>query len=115
MTDTNHPITPPPHLVQQWWDNTHGAFYEFEAVTTQAARWGADCELDACCEILRGEFNYHHLVEPLRAARRPKPPSLKEQALQELDLLKADATSHGLGFDAATIRRAIEALPDCEG
>ena len=40
MTDNNHPITPPPELVRQWWDGTHGAFYEFEAVVTQAARWG---------------------------------------------------------------------------
>ena len=49
----------------------------------------------------------------LRAvARRPKPPSLKEQALAELDLLKGDANAHGLGFDAPAIRRALEALPD---
>ncbi len=48
----------------------------------------------------------------LRVSRRPKPPSLKEQALAELDLLKADATTHGLGFDASTIRRALESLPD---
>jgi hypothetical protein len=38
-----HPITPPPELVQQWCDGTHGALYEFEAVVTQAARWGATC------------------------------------------------------------------------
>jgi hypothetical protein len=112
--NNNHPITPPPELVQKW-------FLEAKAmpvdqwvtdVTTQAARWGADQELEACCEILRGEFNYHHLVEPLRAARRPKPPSLKEQALQALDLLKVDASTHGLGFDSSAIRRALEFLPD---
>lgn len=53
MTDNNHPITPPPELVQQWWDGTHGALYEFEAVVTQAARWGyeqAIKELEAFLE-----------------------------------------------------------------
>jgi hypothetical protein len=44
--------------------------------------------------------------------RRPKPPSLKEQALQALDLLKVDASTHGLGFDSSAIRRALESLPD---
>jgi hypothetical protein len=105
-----HQITPPPELVQQWWDGTHGALYEFEAVATQAARWGADQELEACCEILRGEFNYHHLAEPLRAARRPKPPSLKEQALQILDV---NQKGWGLAeVDLDTIRRALEQLDD---
>ena len=105
---TEHPITPPPELVQQWWDGTHGALYEFEAVATQAARWGADEELEACCDWLAGRW----LNADLRAARRPKPPSLKEQALAELELLRGDANAHGLGFDAPAIRRALEALPD---
>lgn len=119
MTDNNHPISPPPELVQQWWDGTHGALYEFEAVATQAARWGADQELEACCKTFEDIWNNNedlmtlsdHL-RALRTARRPKPPSLKEQALQALDLLKVDASTHGLGFDSSAIRRALEALPD---
>ena len=67
MTKQQHPITPPPELMQEWWDDTHGAFYEFEAITIQAARWGADHELEACCELVPGLTNY------LRAARRPQP------------------------------------------
>ena len=50
---TEHPITPPPELVQQWWDGTDGALYEFEAVVIQAARWGyeqAIKELEAFLE-----------------------------------------------------------------
>ena len=75
-----HPITPPPELVQQWWDGTHGALYEFEAVATQAARWGADQELEACCEwIYKLMDRGLEWSMDLRAARRPKPPSLKEQ------------------------------------
>ena len=107
-----HPITPPSDLIQQWWDGTHGAFYELEAVVTQAARWGADQELEACCEWLE-DFNCSkRFTAELRIARRPKPPSLKEQALQALDLLKVDASTHGLGFNSSAIRRALESLPD---
>jgi hypothetical protein len=92
MTD-NHPITPPPELVQQWWDGTHGALYEFEAVTTQAARWGSDQELEACCEWFQEFYKTETWVDldlrTFRAARRPKPPSLKDRltvALQNEDI-----------------------------
>ena len=73
----DHPITPPPELVKTWatsspiqYSDESWAYELF--IAHQAARWGADQELESCCEILRGEFNYyHHLAEPLRAARRP--------------------------------------------
>ena len=111
-----HTITPPPELFKQWEDDILNERDNVDHVLDCAWRngfqAGADQELEACCEILRGEFNYHHLVEPLRAARRPKPPSLKEQALQALALLKVDASTHGLGFDSSAIRRALESLPD---
>jgi hypothetical protein len=112
MTDNNNSITPPRELVREWAKTCSPYEVPADHIAIQAARWGADQELEACCEILRGEFNYHHLVEPLRAARRPKPPSLKEQALQALALLKVDASTHGLGFDSSAIRRALESLPD---
>ena len=107
-----HPITPPPELVQQWWDGTHGALYEFEAVTTQAAQWGADQELEACCEWLQDpDLNVD--TYKLRAARRPKPPSLKEQALDDLDGIAAVfRMSHGGDLICDKIRRALEALPN---
>ena len=115
MTE-QHPITPPPELVRQRWDKTQvgGDFaQEFAAFF---ARWGADQELEACCEWFQEFYETEswvkHDLKHLRTARRPKPPSLKEQALAELDLLKADATTHGLGFDAPAIRRALESLPD---
>ena len=115
-----HPITHPSiELVSQWANQSpvqpsdESWAYELFLVD-RAVRWGADQELEACCEWV-SQFNYddYSYQERLRAARRrPKPPSLKEQALAELDLLKANATVHGLGFDAAAIRRALEALPD---
>jgi hypothetical protein len=42
----------------------------------------------------------------------PKPPSLKEQALQQLDTLNADLAMHGRGCYLSQIRRALEALGD---
>ena len=102
-----HPITPPPELVQQWWDGTHGAFYEFEAVATQAARWGADQELEACKEWVSWRHSRHESDE-LLFARRPKPPSLKEQALALLDKNK---TRFAVA-EEDVIRLALESLPD---
>ena len=114
-----HPITPPPELRRLWaqqarrmdpWDSVAW----LQHVSTQAARWGADQELEACCEILRGEFNYHHIAEPLRAARRPKPPSLQEQALAQLASLRADLRVHGIVPNTDIIRRALERLQELE-
>lgn len=111
VTDSNHPITPPPELVEQWSSESLAT----QHLCTRAARWGADQELEACCEWVsqwRCMVGGNRPEIGLRAARRPKPPSLKEQALAELELLKGDANSHGLGFDAPAIRRALEALPE---
>jgi len=79
MTE-NHPLTPPPELVQQWVAEANEYIEQEEyAFANRAAQWGADQELEACCEWL--EPNYSG-IEYLRSARRPKPPSLKEQALE---------------------------------
>jgi hypothetical protein len=49
----------------------------------------------------------------LRAARRPKPPSLKQQALAALDhALEYDVSSIDDETVYDTIRRALEALPN---
>lgn len=109
MTE-NHPITPPPELVQQWWDDFNGAFYEFEAITATVFRAGADQELEACCALLG--LSDSNARDFLQSARRPKPPSLKEQALEDLDSLIADLANHGMGFKATNIRRALEQLDD---
>jgi hypothetical protein len=107
-----HPITPPPELMEEWL-----GLWPQDALVV-AAQWGADQELEACCEWLHWQNLATHpeLIPSLRAARRPKPPSLKEQALQALrhapgpdypnpiTLLTAD--------EHALIRRALEALPN---
>ena len=105
----DHPITPPRELMQQWIaDSPKVPIAHGEYIATQAARWGADQELEACCEWIGSEGLAGYTSRQLRAARRPKPPSLKKHALAVLE----DASNR---LDAAhenIIRRAIEALPD---
>jgi hypothetical protein len=105
-----HPITPPPELVQQWNQDAIGTQFEpygySEFIATRAAQWGADQELEACCEWLEHKVllqHQHDVVPSLRVARRPKPPSLKEQALKALE---------DDDIDVYLIRRALEALPN---
>jgi hypothetical protein len=98
-----HPITPPPELVQQWVANATGPDYE-QVIATQAARWGDDQRLKACCEWVRP----WRCEDRLRAARRPKPPSLKEQALAILSQGNRIPTAE----DWDIIRRALNELPN---
>ena len=114
---TDHPITPPPELVQQLCDKAllhavDGARRgEIEVWLIQEAfRAGADQELEACCKWLPKLPPWSG--EDLRKHRRPKPPSLKRVALLQLDTLNADLGLGGKGVDLSQIRRALEALPD---
>ena len=111
-----HPITPPPELVEQWREETCPFFHlgGINDLATQAARWGADQELEACCEWLERNYNYPEAGNPLRAARRPKPPSLKEQALATLEVEPKD-NKELIVFDTDQvniIRKALEQLPN---
>jgi hypothetical protein len=114
-----HPITPPPELVKQWEEQflerptINGCFIQ-SYIATKAARWGADQELEACCEWFANDVvsEVVSVVAELRATRRPKPPSLKEQARVELDRLVALISTEGALAMAEPIRRALEALDD---
>jgi hypothetical protein len=105
MTNSS-PITPPPELVNQWCDEDPGGFEMFDRLATKAARWGADMELEACCEWV-GKVAIVQIANNLRAARRPKPPTLKEQALA---LLEVELSLNVEDLDL--LRRALEALPN---
>jgi hypothetical protein len=101
-----------------------------QLVADKAAQWAwdqrepeiqaaADAELEACCEWFAGARiqgignNYGKFISTkIRAARRPKPPSLKEQAL---GLFKHRELHRDMVFnpqDVNTILHALEALPD---
>ena len=109
---TDHPITPPPELVEDWIELAKPLPQRPPnpgELATLAARWGADQELEACCEWLEQNCGRWDLPAALRAARRPQPPSLKEQALKALD----DISIASFEQDAAnTIRHALEQLDD---
>jgi hypothetical protein len=116
----DHPITPPPELIGRWeedWHHSKVKHIELEDhIANEAAQWGANQELEACCEWL---FENDYDVAPvcLRAARRPKPPSLKEQALKMLRPLSNPVMLGTPEYrlyepQAEIIRRALEALPN---
>jgi hypothetical protein len=130
MTDQNR-ITPPQELLFKWHifaprqHDDEGSVLvptsHLDHIATQAAQWGwdqrgavneaelqkaRDEELEACCELVPGLTGY------LRAARRPKPPSRKEQALEAISRLCASVIHDDLKDNAAIVRRALLALDD---
>ena len=87
---TQHPITPPPGLAASLRNSApHGI--RDAGITRElwlidhAYAAGADQELEACCgQVAEWQEHWECKDERLRAARRPKPPTLKEQALAAL-------------------------------
>lgn len=55
---------------------------------TELAQQIADQELEACCHYFARDLR-ESLALDLRASRRPKPPSLKEQALMGLSRIES--------------------------
>jgi hypothetical protein len=91
-------IVPPPELIEGL-RLSSGTWLDKITVAYQA---GADMELEACCGLLEP-----YSATEIHTVRRPKPPSLKEQALALL-------SKHNDGWapspkDWDTIRRALEA------
>ncbi len=108
MTNSqNQLIVPPQKLVDQWADLL--SVRSDQLVFALAAQWGADQELEACCKWMDLD-GLPSEARQLRVARRPKPPSLKEQALLAIDTAVADDR---LSADVANvIRCALEQLDD---
>jgi hypothetical protein len=119
-----HPITPPPELsdeqVGEWlidddypWDPSEQAVItiapsRLKNVARQAYQAGADQELEACVGWLEHRIGGIY-PDVLRAARRPKPPSLKKQALDAHNRMMAGEETQD---DWAIVRRALEQLDD---
>jgi len=113
MTE-QHPITPPPELVQQWASENLST----PKLCNRAAQWGADQELAACCEALsdlqRGT-SYPVTSENLQAARRPT--RLKEQGIESLDKALTMWMTNEFNIEdfvalGTKIRQALESLPE---
>lgn len=109
---TEHPAKPLHELIYQWKASYLDAKCSLTDLLAQAYQAGADHELQACCEWLQDpDLNVD--TYKLRAARRPKPPSLKEQALAILPERSSDSSFLTIHFkDVDTLRRALKAIPD---
>ena len=117
-----HQITPPSELLEQWVNTAQkleGPLAYTKSIALQAAQWGADQQLAEDAEWLdQHALDAPHLKitpvgESLKEAMRPKPPSLKEQALTALHAVATganDIREQHQDFD--TIRKALEALPN---
>jgi hypothetical protein len=116
---SDHLIIPQPQLIRHWRaELPAGVFdgYKYPQRETelciQAAQWGADQELAACVELLKAH-GYKGKALDLRNTRRPKPPTLKEQALTALHAVAIGVNDiREQHQDLDTIRKALEALND---
>lgn len=122
---SEHPITPPQELVEKLRkdaprDIRDAGVTRERHLVIAAYRAGADQELEACCEWC--DDGSMVLAIELRAARRPKPPSLREQALEALEQIDGWAVANmnhlsihdDLVTGVETIRRALERLQELE-
>ena len=134
----------PPELFVEWLAKGR-AQYEQPGliagfVAEKAAEWAADQMLDACCKAIveqiitidntgfSGPAGVLHMgrysswpafaqmvSRQLRTAMRPRPPSLKDQALQALIHLENGALHSMDTIEPANcIRRALESIPDAD-
>jgi hypothetical protein len=121
--NNKHLITPPPELRGKWEEDWHHAKVKHieleDHIAIEAARWGADQQLAEDAKWLDcNALNETHLRiipvgEALKEAMRPKPPTLKEQALAALEADPKDGAMIMLDLEQfSTIRKALEALPN---
>jgi hypothetical protein len=83
----------------------------FHSVCAKAAQWGADQELEACRDwLFLNGYGEAATISKLMAARRPKLPTLKEQALALVEQHEEAWRPSPKDWD--TIRRALEALDE---
>jgi len=106
-----HPAIPPADLLKKWEDQWFNEEEHADVLLIRAFQAGADQELEACCVYLVRCAQWEpEDVDELRAARRPKPPNLKEQSLKHLDVMERDG--YYLPEILQDLRRAVEQLDD---
>ena len=97
MTNQQHPITPPPELVQQWLRERPESEYAHTYIATQAARWGADQELEAegpTDEELAALMPTRFLVNQSASARAIANIGTDEQVAQVRAILDGEAIAY---------------------
>jgi kynurenine formamidase len=103
---------PTPELMQEWltkWKAKRATVPYDEFFATEAARWGADQELEACCTEIHALYGKLR-AESFRSKRRPEPTSLKERAITIVENLII--CEHLSKQDETTLLDALESLPD---
>jgi hypothetical protein len=119
MTE-NHPITPPPELVEQWVSEFWGYAETGKAdasqlfLATRAAQWGADQELLACGNYLKQCAAWEEEdVTEFYNYRRPRPLSLKELALESVKRFEKSGEFFSDQMrELEFIRKALETIDD---
>jgi hypothetical protein len=110
----DHPVKVPAEAVRQWAQiqaSEQAVVDHWIHIANRAAQWGADQELEACCEWI----GYPAGVRQLRIARRPKPPTLAELGCNALDAYIYGNPDHGDKQNAYnTIRAALNRLAELE-
>jgi hypothetical protein len=111
MTE-QHPITPPPELIEKW--HSTSPLDRSVTVATQAARWGADQELLACGKYLERCAAWEEEdVTEMYNYRRPRPRSLRELALESVKRFEESGEFFSDQMrELAFIRKALEQLND---
>jgi hypothetical protein len=134
----DHPVKVPPELVKEWRNEACGSQWidsrsVYAMVADKAAQWGwdqresevqeqADQELEAVEHwLITGPYGASiatsapTLVGDLRAAMRPKPPTLAEQGCNALDAYIYGNPDHGDKQNTYnTIRAALNRLAELE-
>jgi hypothetical protein len=113
-----HPIAPPSEVIGEWWnawvtlDKSERPRLE-DFIAVKAAQYGADQELEACCVWVNSVDDDDCFGANLRAARRPKPPSLKELALESVKRFEKSGEFFSDQMrELEFIRKALEQLDD---
>ena len=118
MTEQMHPMVPPNILLNNWESDWFNERENVDVLLIQAYQAGADAELEACCEWLSepdpGHVDLLRSCAALRAARRPKPTSLKEQALKALDQADKGLNESEWQQRSDIIRHALKRLQELE-
>ncbi len=118
--NNQHPIKPPRHLIDEWYN---GGDFLFNDVITKAAQWGADIELASVGETITERKWFaspENRLNELFNARRPKPLSEKEMAIIALEEIDGYAVDQLRGYNChdklvkhiQTLRLVLEKLPD---
>lgn len=117
MSEQKRSIVPASDLVEVWFEEApiyarEDADYE-EFIARKAALWGADQELENCCDFIResGFAQAERIIFELRENRRPKTEPLKKQAIKILDKIQGNKEWWQLE-ELNVVRRALEEVPD---